>query len=54
MTRIDYSDKQLKAMFGKPVRPGISFSLDQISTEAQKLAASPGSVKTSATHLERL
>ncbi|MBW8015023.1 MAG: HipA domain-containing protein [Planctomycetes bacterium] len=38
MTRIDYSDKQLKAMFGKPVRPGISISLDQISTEAQKLA----------------
>ncbi|MCK5000517.1 MAG: HipA domain-containing protein [Anaerohalosphaera sp.] len=38
MTRIDHSDKQLQSMFGKPVRPGISISLDQISIEAQKLA----------------
>jgi len=38
MSRIDYSDKQLKAIFGKPVRPGIPISLEQISTEAQKLA----------------
>lgn len=38
MTRIDYSGKQLQTMFGKPVRPGISISLGQISTEAQKLA----------------
>ena len=38
MTSIDYSDKQLQTMFGKPVRPGISISLGQIGTEAQKLA----------------
>jgi serine/threonine-protein kinase HipA len=38
MSRIDYSEKQLKAIFGKPVRPGIPISLEQISTEAQKLA----------------
>ncbi|MCK5564913.1 MAG: HipA domain-containing protein [Planctomycetes bacterium] len=38
MSRIDYSDKQLQTMFGKPIRPSISISLEQISTEAQKLA----------------
>ena len=38
MSRIDYSDKQLQTMFGKPVRPSIPISLAQISTEAQKLA----------------
>jgi serine/threonine-protein kinase HipA len=38
MSRIDYSDKQLQLMFGKPVRPVIPISLAQISTEAQKLA----------------
>jgi serine/threonine-protein kinase HipA len=38
MSRIDYSDKQLKAIFGKPVRPVIPISLEQISIEAQKLA----------------
>lgn len=38
MIMINYSDKQLKAMFGKSVRPSISISLEQISAEAQKLA----------------
>ena len=38
MSSIDYSDKQLQTMFGKPVRPSIPISLAQISTEAQKLA----------------
>jgi len=38
MSSIDYSDKQLQTMFGKPVRPSIPISLSQISTEAQKLA----------------
>jgi serine/threonine-protein kinase HipA len=38
MPGIDYSGKQLKAMFGKPVRPVIPVSLEQISAEAQKLA----------------
>jgi serine/threonine-protein kinase HipA len=38
MSRIEYSDKQLQLMFGKPVRPVIPISLAQISTEAQKLA----------------
>lgn len=38
MSRINYTDKQLRAMFGKPVLPTIPISLEQISTEAQKLA----------------
>jgi serine/threonine-protein kinase HipA len=38
MSSIDYSDKQLQTMFGKPVRPSIPISLAQISSEAQKLA----------------
>ena len=38
MSRINYTDKQLRAMFGKPILPTIPISLEQISTEAQKLA----------------
>ena len=38
MSRINYTDKQLRAMFGKPIQPTIPISLEQISTEAQKLA----------------
>jgi len=38
MSRINYTDKQLRAMFGKPILPIIPISLQQISTEAQKLA----------------
>lgn len=38
MNKIEYTDKQLRAMFGKPIRPIIPISLEQISTEAQKLA----------------
>jgi serine/threonine-protein kinase HipA len=38
MNRINYTDKQLRAMFGKPILPTIPISLEQISTEAQKLA----------------
>ena len=38
MSRINYTDKQLRAMFGKPIEPTIPISLEQISTEAQKLA----------------
>ena len=38
MNKIDYNDKQLQAMFGKPVNPNIPVSLEQISEEAQKLA----------------
>ena len=38
MSKIDYTDKQLRAMFGKPIQPTIPISLEQISTEAQKLA----------------
>ena len=38
MSKINYTDKQLRAMFGKPIQPTIPISLEQISTEAQKLA----------------
>lgn len=38
MSRINYTDKQLRAMFGKPIKPTIPISLEQISAEAQKLA----------------
>ncbi len=38
MSRTNYTDKQLRAMFGKPIEPTIPISLEQISTEAQKLA----------------
>ena len=38
MNRVDYTDRQLKAMFGKPIQPTIPVSLEQISVEAQKLA----------------
>lgn len=38
MSKINYTDKQLRAMFGKPILPIIPISLEQISTEAQKLA----------------
>ena len=38
MSRVNYTDKQLRAMFGKPIQPTIPISLEQISTEAQKLA----------------
>ena len=38
MSRINYTDKQLRAMFGKPIQPTIPISLEQISIEAQKLA----------------
>jgi serine/threonine-protein kinase HipA len=38
MSKINYTDKQLRAMYGKPIQPTIPISLEQISTEAQKLA----------------
>ena len=38
MSWTNYTDKQLRAMFGKPIQPTIPISLEQISTEAQKLA----------------
>ena len=38
MTRIDYDNKTLRAMFGKPIQPTIPISLNEISIEAQKLA----------------
>lgn len=38
MSGVNYTDKQLRAMFGKPIEPTIPISLEQISTEAQKLA----------------
>ncbi len=38
MTMIDYDAKTLRAMFGKPIRPAIPISLNEISIEAQKLA----------------
>ena len=38
MSRIKYTDKHLRDMFGKPVMPTIPISLEQISLEAQKLA----------------
>ena len=38
MSRVKYTDKQLRAMFGKPILPTIPVSLDEISIEAQKLA----------------
>ena len=38
MSGINYTYKQLRAMFGKPILPTIPISLEQISTEAQKLA----------------
>lgn len=38
MSKINYTDKQLRAMFGKPIQPTIPIGLEQISTEAQKLA----------------
>jgi serine/threonine-protein kinase HipA len=38
MSRINYTNKQLRAMFGKPIQPTVPISLEQISIEAQKLA----------------
>ncbi|MEN8128011.1 MAG: HipA domain-containing protein [Planctomycetota bacterium] len=38
MSKTNYTDKQLRAMFGKPILPIIPISLEQTSTEAQKLA----------------
>lgn len=38
MAMINYDAKTLRAMFGKPIRPTIPISLDNISIEAQKLA----------------
>lgn len=38
MSRVSYTDKKLRAMFGKPILPTIPISLEQISVEAQKLA----------------
>jgi serine/threonine-protein kinase HipA len=38
MIRVSYTDKKLRAMFGKPILPTIPISLEQISVEAQKLA----------------
>lgn len=35
---IDYDAKTLRAMFGKPIKPMIPISLNEISIEAQKLA----------------
>ena len=38
MATINYDDKTLRAMFGKPIQPTIPISLNEISIEAQKLA----------------
>ena len=38
MATINYDDKTLRAMFGKPIQPTIPISLNEISLEAQKLA----------------
>lgn len=38
MSSINYTNKQLRAMFGKPIQPTIPISLEQISIEAQRLA----------------
>lgn len=38
MSRSKYTDKQLRAMFGKPIEPEIPISLQEISATAQKLA----------------
>lgn len=38
MSRVSYTDKKLRAMFGKPILPTIPISLEQIAVEAQKLA----------------
>jgi serine/threonine-protein kinase HipA len=38
MPPIEYEDKTLRAMFGKPVRPVIAISSSEIAHEAQKLA----------------
>lgn len=35
---IDYPPGLLRAMFGKPVRPKIPFTLEQVSTEARRVA----------------
>ncbi|MBN2063241.1 MAG: HipA domain-containing protein [Sedimentisphaerales bacterium] len=38
MSKNNYTTKQLRALFGKPILPAISLSLNQIAMEAQKLA----------------
>lgn len=38
MSRIDYDEKTLRAMFGKPVLPTIRLTLSDISQTAQKMA----------------
>lgn len=38
MATINYDDKTLRAMFGKPIRPTIPISLNEVSIEARKLA----------------
>lgn len=38
MNKINYTDKQLRAMFGKATLPIIPISLEQLSVEARKLA----------------
>jgi serine/threonine-protein kinase HipA len=38
MATIDYDDRTLRSMFGKPIQPTIPIALDEISIEARKLA----------------
>ena len=38
MAKINYDAKTLRAMFGKPIRPTIPIALDEVATEARKMA----------------
>ncbi len=38
MAMINYDDRTLRALFGKPIQPAIPIGLDEISIEARKLA----------------